>query len=64
VLSLSTATSCPNPTTESQSMTVVISGNECSLSQSSRFNSPQTGNVSSAIQSTSCRIGSGNAIAR
>lgn len=65
VLSLSSASSCPSlPTTDSMAMTITISGDECSLTQTSRFNSPQTGNVSSSIRSTSCRIVSGNEISR
>ncbi|MBI3699578.1 MAG: hypothetical protein HY242_03940 [Afipia sp.] len=65
VLTLGTASTCPSiSTSDSMSMTITISGDECSLVQSSRFNSPQTGNVSSSIRSTSCRIVPGNAISR
>ncbi len=65
VLTLTTASSCPSlPSSDSMNMTITISGDECSLTQSSRFNSPQTGNVGSSIRSTSCHIVSGNAISR
>lgn len=64
VLALNSAVSCPSlPTSDSHSITVTISGDECSLTQSSRFNSPQTGNVSSTSRSTTCRVVSGNKIA-
>jgi len=65
VLTLGSASSCPSlPTSDSMTMTITFSGDECSLTQSSHFNSPQTGNVSSSIRSTSCQIVTGNAISR
>lgn len=64
VLTLNTTSSCPSlGSSDTHAITVVFTGDECTLTQSTRFNSPQTGSVGSTSRSTSCRVVSGNAIA-
>jgi fructose-1,6-bisphosphatase/inositol monophosphatase family enzyme len=64
ILTLYASSSCPSlSTSDIQSFTVVISGDECSLTQSSQHSSPQSSNLTSTIRSTSCRIVPGNQIA-
>jgi len=65
VLNMNSSSSCPSmQTTDAHLIVVSISGGGCTLSHSTRFNSPQTGAVASNDRSQTCRIVAGNQIAR